>query len=568
MDNLFLELSLIIIVATAIAGAMQLLRQPLIIGHIITGLLVGPYFFNILRPTDTIDLFSQLGIALLLFIIGLSLSPTIIREVGKVSLITGVGQVVFTALVGFFIVRALGYSPLVSLYIAIALTFSSTIIILKLLSDKNDLNRLYGKISTGFLLVQDLIATVILMIVSALGQQKDLATLAAETAIKGAILFAVLFFATVFILPRLAHFFARSQEFLFLFAISWGLGLAALFHTMGFSIEIGGLFAGIALATSPYHFEISARLRPLRDFFIVLFFILLGSQLIVEDIQTLIPATVILSLFILIGNPLIVMILVRFLGYSKKIGFQAGLTVAQISEFSLILVVLANKIGHLPQEVVALVTMVGLVTIAGSTYLILYSDQLYDHLAPYLSIFEPRRDKKKTYQPESYEIVLFGYDQVGYDLIRSFRRLGKEFLVVDYNPEIIDKLTKEGINCRYGDANDNEFLKELGLERTKMIVSTIVEAEASQLLLKYIRRINKKAIIIVKSDNIAEAAALYNKGATYVMMPHYISVNHTSELIGKHGFDFSQFIKERDRHVAYLKRRTALSQRHPSVVLD
>lgn len=555
MQHIFIELSFVLLIATVVAGLMQFFKQPLIIGHIVTGLLVGPYFLDLIHSNETIEIFSQLGIALLIFIIGLSLSPRVIKEVGKVSLITGIGQVLFTSLIGFVISRAIGFTLVASAYISIALTFSSTIIILKLLSDKKDLGRLYGRIATGFLLVQDIIAMIILIATTSLSQDKDLLTLAIESVLKGSGLLALLFFVTIFVLPKLTSFFARSQEFLFIFAISWGLGVAALFQLSGFSIEIGALFAGIVLANSPYSLEISARMRPLRDFFIVLFFIMLGAQMQIENISNLILPAIIFSLFILIGNPIIVMALMGYLGYNKKTSFKAGLTVAQISEFSLILVVLGHRVGHLSPDIVSLVTAVGLITIAASTYYILYSDKLYEYLAPYLSIFERKNRTKETMPQEEHDIILIGFDSVGHDFIDSFKKLKSRFLVVDYNPEIIDKLTEQGINCRYGDADDNELLEELGLEKAKMVISTITDFKVNALILGHVRRVNRRAVVILKSDQISEAAELYSKGASYVMMPHYLGGEHTCTLISKHGFDLSEFTKERARHRKYLEKR-------------
>lgn len=534
---------------------MQFMRQPLIIGHIITGLLVGPYFLDLVHSNATIEVFSQLGIALLIFIIGLSLSPNVIKEVGKVSLITGIGQVVFTSIIGFLISRGLDFSVTESLYISIALTFSSTIIILKLLSDKKDLGRLYGRIATGFLLVQDIVAMIILIAVTSLSQNQSLLTLATESILKGALLVALLTFVNVFVLPKLISFFAKSQEFLFIFSISWGLSVAALFQLSGFSIEIGALFAGIALADSPYSYEISARMRPLRDFFIVLFFILLGSQMQIDTFSVIMAPALIFSVFILIGNPLIVMALMSYLGYNTKTGFKAGLTVAQISEFSLILIVLGNRVGHLSPAIVSLVTAVGLITIAASTYFILYSDIIYNYLKPYLGIFERRHLRKEPLASEQHDIVLLGFDSVGHDFLKSFRDLKTRFLVVDYNPEVINYLTKEGINCRYGDADDNELLDELGLEKAKMVISTLGDFEINALILNHVRRVNKKAVIILKSDLISEAAELYRKGASYIMMPHYLGGLHTCSLISEHGFDLSKFTQERKKHLSYLEKR-------------
>jgi len=321
------------LVVFGVSVVVRLLKQPLIIGYILSGVLVGPLVFNLVHESTPLGVFSDMGIAFLLFIVGLHLSPKVIKEVGKVSLVTGIGQLVFTSLIGYLICILLGFNKIVSLYIAVALTFSSTIIIMKLLSDKDSLEKLYGKISIGFLLVQDLAAILILIVVSSLSNGFSGGSLIFSTIFKGILLFAILYPIGHFVLPRFTNFFAKSQEFLFIFAVSFGFGLSLLFLYAGFSLEVGALFAGIMLSMSSYSFEISSKLKPLRDFFIISFFIVLGSRMVFSDISNLILPAIILSLFILIGNPIVVMALMGLLGYSKKTGFMAGLTVAQISEF-------------------------------------------------------------------------------------------------------------------------------------------------------------------------------------------------------------------------------------------
>jgi len=563
--DVFVEISVILIIATMVAGVMRILKQPMIIGYIIAGLLLSPFFLNVIKSTDAISIFSQMGVTFLLFIVGLNLSPRVIKEVGKVSLVTGVGQVLFTSIIGYFISRTLGFSVITSLYIAVALTFSSTIIIMKLLSDKNDLDKLYGKISIGFLLVQDLIAIIILIFISSFSSGSSMANSLLLLFGKGVILIILMVIISLYILPKLSEFFARSQEFLFLFSIAWGLGLATLFYLIGFSIEIGALIAGITLSVSPYHYEISSKMRPLRDFFIILFFILLGSQLTFGNINQYIIPIIVFSIFILIGNPLIVLILMGLLGYSKRAGFLAGLTVAQISEFSLILIVMGIKVGHLNQDILSLVTIIGLITIAGSTYFIMYSDKIYPYIENYLGIFERKSAKKGSKRKDIYDLILFGYNRIGFDFLESFKKLKKRFLVVDYNPDVVEDLTKKKINCEYGDVGDIEFLDSLRLKKVRMVVSTVPDFETNILLIRKIRRINKNAIIIVISHQIEEADVLYKTGATYVVLPHFLGGKYAAMLINKHGLDLKKFNEERDRHIIHLKKRKMMRHSHPYI---
>ena len=564
--ELFLELGIIIGVATLLTGIMRLLKQPLIIGYIFTGILTGPYFFGIIRETEMLSVFSRIGISLLLFIVGLSLSPKVIKEVGKVSAVTGVGQVIFTSLIGFTIGRLLGFPTIVSVYVAVALTFSSTIIIMKLLSDKGDTDALYGRISIGFLIVQDIIAMFILMIIPSIPAGFIFTSFIFGIVLRGFGLLALLFFVGIYILPRVVKAIAKSQEFLLLFSVSWCFALAGIFHYLNFSMEMGALLAGITLALSPYRYEISSKMKPLRDFFIVLFFVFLGTQMDFTSISLYIAPILIFSAFILVGNPLIVMTLMGALGYTKRNSFLAGLTVAQISEFSLILIALGVSVGHLTNEILSFVTAIGLITIAGSTYLIYYSSRIYPHLSKYLGLFERKGEKvdeHKYHGQGQYDIILFGYDHIGYDLLESFKKIKKKFLVVDYDPETIIGLAKEGVDCRYGDASDYELLNELGLSKAKMVISTMPDFDTNHLLIKKVRDSNKKAIIIVISHQIDEAIELYGEGATYVIMPHFLGGRLASTLIERYELDFSKFLKEKATHIEELVHRKNIGHEHP-----
>ena len=556
--EIFVELSVIIVIAMFVSLLMRALKQPLIVGYIFTGILVGPYFLNIIQNADVIELFSKIGITILLFIVGLNLSPNVIREVGKVSLLTGIGQVLFTSIIGFFIATALGIDRIAAIYVAIALTFSSTIIILKLLSDKGDLNKLYGKIAIGFLLVQDIVATLILLFTSSFaGGEGSVLFIALMTVIKGSLLILTMVAISHYILPQISTFIAASQELLFLFSLSWGLGIAALFSLLGFSVEIGALVAGVALSMTPYAIEVASRMRPLRDFFILLFFILLGSHMVFENIFALIIPAILLSLFVLIGNPIIVVILMNVLGYSKRTGYQAGLTVAQISEFSLILATLGFEFGHISREILSLITFVGLITIAGSTYLILYSDEIYPYVEKFLSFLEIYKNGNKRNKNKGYNSILFGYQRVGQDFIEAFNRLDLAYIVVDFNPESIKKLEEEEIPFKYGDAKDPEFLTELDFKNLRYMVSTIPEFETNLVLVRRIRAKNKRAIMIVISHDREEALALYAEGASYVIMPHYLGAQYAVRLIGRAGLDRREYDMHREKHLAHLEKRIA-----------
>jgi Kef-type K+ transport system membrane component KefB len=552
--SIFVELSVVLAIAFLVSAVVLILRQPLIIGHIITGILVGPYAFNVIQSADTLDLLSHLGIALLLFIIGLGLNPATIKDVGKAATVTGLGQIIFTSVAGYGISIALGYTALESLYISVALTFSSTIIIMKLLGDKRELTTLHGRVATGFLLVQDIVASIALVVITAV-MTDDLSRAAVGIVLWLISIGVMLVVVPRYLLPFLGTFIARSPEFLFIFALAWGMGIAAICKALGFSAEIGALAAGIALAGSPYSYDIGAKLRPLRDFFVVIFFILLGSRIELQSLLDAAGPAAIFSIFVLFGNPLIMVILMGVLGYRSETSFKSGLAVAQISEFSLILVLLGQQAGHVSSGIVSMVTLVGLVTIAGSTYMIIGSDTLYLRLKPLLMRFERKGIRRKRETAGTYDVIVVGYERAGKQLVRELARLEIPFVVVDYDPEAIKQLGSRGIPARFGDISNPEFMAELELERVSAVLSSVTKHATSAVLVAEARRANPNAIIAVTSDDPIEAEELYQEGATYVIMPHYLGSTKVVALVEKHGLDRGIFDRERSKHQQYLKLR-------------
>jgi Kef-type K+ transport system membrane component KefB len=563
--QIYIQLSLVILVVLGVSLIMRLLKQPLIIGYILAGILIGPIFLNLIPAGEVLDTFSQIGIAFLLFIVGLYLNPRVVKEAGKISVITGIGQVVFTSIIGYAICMLLGFSNTTSIYIAVALTFSSTIVVMKLLSDKEALDKLYGRITIGLLLVQDLMAIMAVIIISSLSGQTNSWSFMLILLAKGVGAFLVLFAISYFLFPRLTSFFEKSQEFLFVFALGWGFGLSALFLYIGFSIEVGALIAGILLSMFPYSHEVSSRLKPLRDFFLISFFILLGSQIIFSEVQNMIIPAIVLSLFVLIGNPLIVMVIMGLFGYSRSTGFMTGVAIAQVSEFSLVLIALGVRMGHIPSSILSFVTIIALITIAGSSYLITFSDKIYSHFSKTFSIFEKKRLKEKEALGENYEYFLFGENRIGFSIMKLFMNTKKDYLIVDFNPERVKKLSSKGIPCVYGDVSDVEFLDELKVYKAKLIVSTVPEKETNMTLLNLIHKKNKDTIIIVTARHITEAFDLYKAGADYVILPHFLGGKYTSDLIERAKNNKDVYKEEKEKQIKDLKERLGEGQEHPNI---
>lgn len=536
----FYELTALIALAAIIGSVGLLLRQPMIVSFIAVGVLAGPSVLGIVKSHEHIELLAELGIAVLLFLVGLKLDLKLIRTLGPVALATGLGQVTFTSVIGFLIGLALGLDTVTSLYVAVALTFSSTIIIVKLLSDKREVDSLHGRIAIGFLIVQDLVVVLAMMVLSAFGVSAQegaggsvfvhIGTVLLYGLIMlGFILLFIRYLATPLV-SRIAH----SQELLIIFAIAWAALLAAIGSQLGFSKELGGLLAGISLASTPFREAIVARLSSLRDFLLLFFFIALGAQLDLGLLGAQIVPALIFSVFVLIGNPLIVMIIMALMGYRKRTGFLAGLTVAQISEFSLIFMAMGLTLGQVSKESLGLVTLVGLITISLSVYMITYSHGLYGKLEPWLGVFErkkPYREEKLKQQQMAkgdYDVILFGLGRYGKALAHYLQQQEFRLLAVDFNPDEVRRWRAQGHAAVYGDASDPAFIESLPLSGVKWIVSAMpqhtigVTHEDPRLsLLEGLKQQRYSAGIAISTQHLHDQEILKEKGATLILLPFY-----------------------------------------------
>lgn len=555
MENIFSGLSLIIAIGAIVSIFMRYIRQPLMIGYILTGIIVGPAAFAVLDSPRSLTVFGDIGIALLLFIIGLGMNPKVVGEVGRPSIITAVSHMSITGIIGWFAGVALGLSHREALFVAIGLTISSTIVALKLLSDKKEMGRLYGKLTIGISLVEDIIAAVLLIIVASTqeGQWLNAGPLL-SLIFKGALVGIGMFVVSRVLLPKAQRIIASDQELLFLTAIAIGLGSAALLAKIGLSMEVGALAAGVLLASFPYAQEVAARLRPLRDFFIIVFFISLGTELTFSQFGHLLGPLIAGIIIVVLIKPVIIMAVLGLLGYTKRTSFKTSLVLTQVSEFSIIFIILASQKGLVSHQIVVLLTFIALISIAISTYLVTFSDQLYTRFERHLNLFERRRTHDELKPENRYELVLFGYQRGGHEFVNLFKKLKKKYVVIDYDPDVIETIERRKINYLYGDATDTELLEEAGVQYAKLIVSTIPDFDINLSLLNYLKHHNPGAVAIMHGDDPLEAAKLYEAGATYVILPHYIGSEQVSSFIAKSGLSKSAFAKQRKRHLDYLEK--------------
>ncbi len=542
--SLFYEVAALLVLAAAVGLLGLLLRQPLIVSFIAVGILAGPAGLDIARSSESIDLLAELGIAILLFLVGLKLDLQLVRTLGPVAVATGLGQVLFTSGIGFGLCLALGLPPMASLYVAVALTFSSTIIIVKLLSDKREIDSLHGRIAVGFLIVQDLVVIVAMVVTSAAGAGGGASSDAGvpRIVVGGLAMLAIVGVFVRFLATPLVERLARAPELLVAFAIGWAALLAAVGGYVGLSRELGGLLAGVSLASTPFREAIAARLATLRDFLLLFFFIALGAGLELGTLGEQALAAVVLSAFVLVGNPLIVILIMTAMGYTARTGFLAGLTVAQISEFSLVFTALGVSLGHVASPVLGLVTLVGLVTIALSTYMITFSHQIYGWIEPWLefvTLGSPSREEGfDSPLGSDVDAIVFGLGRFGGAIAQRLTARGAHVIGVDFDPVALQCWRERGLAVAYGDASDPEFVATLPLARARWVVSTVPDhatgvthEDHRVALIQALRGHGYAGRIAVTAHREEDGERLRARGADLVLLPFHDAADQAVDLV-------------------------------------
>jgi Kef-type K+ transport system membrane component KefB len=559
VENIFLDLTVIICLAAGLSLVFRLLKQPEILAYILTGIIIGSFHLFQSSSQDMLQTMSQVGVTLLLFMVGLEIRVSELFSIGKALLIASFGQIVLTFLAGFTISVMFGMGLLPSFYIATALTFSSTIVVVKILSDKREMHSLYAKFSLGILLAQDIVAIGFLMFLSGFNAHADTTQSLINLLliiVKGAVLVGIVIFLSKKIFPKIIESITRSPETLFLASLAWVFGLAAVVSSpyVGFTIEIGGFLAGLALANSMANYQIIAKAKILRDFFIVIFFVLLGIQMSFGELSSIIIPAIILSLFVIIVKPFLTMLVLAAMGYRKRTAFLTGISLSQISEFSLILVFTGYKMGIFEKQVVSMVTLVGLVSFFVSSYALINSKKLYRVLGQKLTFLEKENARKEEMQlaEDSMEnltdhVVVVGGDQMGESIMEALQDIGMEVVVVDFDPRVVERLKDKNVHRLFGDIADLDIQERAKVDEAKVVISTVPELEDNLLLLKELRHENRKAKIVVMALDSRDAKILYKEGADYVILPHLAGGRQIAKIIQENHLDRIENLRKKDQ---------------------
>lgn len=531
VDSAFLQSLGIIAVSAAVLVALgRMIRMPAIVVYLLGGVLIGPAL-GWVEMSDGLELISETGIALLLFLVGLELSFAKVKDVGKVAIVAGVGQVVFTAAGGYLLCWLLDFSVMEAVFLATGLTFSSTVVVVKLLDEKGELDSLYGRIAVGIFLVQDMVVILILTFLAGIGGVEGEAAVVDAGAVgvglakafAGMGLLLVLsLLASKYVLPRPFKWAARSPEVLLIWSLSWCFIMVFAAHEFGLSLEVGAFLAGMSLAQLPYNEDLRRRVHPLMNLFIAVFFVTLGIKVDASGALANVWPTVVLSIFVLVGNPVIFIGIIGLMGYGRKTAFLTSVTVAQISEFSFIFAGMGMSKGLIGAEILSITAMVGVVTIAVSSYMILYNHGLY---AWFLKLgflkwkfLDGKPNQGNAIRHAGHElkdhVIVVGMNSLGRDLVKRIDAKGEKVLAVDTDPGKLEDLPGKRL---LGSVGYLSVLEEAGISRAKLLVSALQIEETNDLLAYRCKMAGVPCAIHVVDLSVVDN--LLDLDAAYLMIP-------------------------------------------------
>ncbi|MFH1276145.1 MAG: cation:proton antiporter [Candidatus Woesearchaeota archaeon] len=560
--NIFLQLGIVVILAAVAAYLLRLIKQPQILAYVLVGILITPVL-KLITDTSIIESMSIIGIAFLLFIVGLEIDLKSLKNVTLVSVLGGAIRIILLFVGVFSISLLLGFVSLEAAYIGLMFSFSSTMIVMKLLSDKRELNTLHGRIVIGILLLEDIIAIFAISILNSInGFTISLFGLAL---LKFLSLFAIAYLSSKYLFPKMFSFAAKKHELLLITSLAVCFIFSLAYHYLGFSIAIGAFIAGVTLGNLQFSTEIIAKVRSLRDFFSLLFFVSLGMGLSLSVIKRMWLPLIVFLVIIVFIKPFITMTITSLFKYTKKPAFLTAISLAQVGEFSLIIAAQGLLLGHISQDLFSLIVIITLFSITLTSYMIKYDHQLYSFLETPLKIFNIFTTEGLEYLPNEIKpkVILCGHNRIGYSVLKNFRKMKKKILIIDYNPEIISKMVKGGYHCLYGDVTDEEIIERMNLKNITMLISTVPDLHDNYLLIRKVREVNKKAKIIVNAVETEDALKLYEHGADYVVLPHFLGGEHVSNMIVNLRKKKIKLHEERARHIEHIKERQDIGHQLP-----
>ena len=530
-SHLLLAIGLSVISATILAYIAKFIKQPLIIAYIVAGIIIGPRIgFGWIADEGEIELISEIGLILLLFIIGLEIDLKKLAKAGKSVILTGILQVPISFAIGWFVLWLIGFTNADGqyslLYLAFAIAISSTMIVVKLLYDKSELDTLPGRITLGVLVFQDIWAIIFLAVQPNLLDPQISILLGSFG--KGVGLVILCLLMSKYVLPKFFYSIAKLPELILVASLAWCFLVCGLAQYAGLSKEMGALIAGVSISTFPYNLDVIAKVINIRDFFITLFFVALGMKIPVPTTNILVMAFAI-SFILMLTRFLSIYPILKSLKLGNRIALLPTINLSQISEFSLVICALGLSYGHISHDIVSFIVFTLVITATLSTYMIQGSHSIYVFLRSVLDKIGLKDDVESVEesQVEEKSVFILGFfknaSSIVYEIEKTQSKLKDQIRIIDFNPEVLGKLKEKGFDAQYGDISHLETLHHLGIHHAKVVVSTIPDSilrgTSNMNILRAVKQHAPEAKVIVTSEDIGNSLELYQAGAAYVIVP-------------------------------------------------
>ncbi len=565
MDNIFIQLAIILGLSSVLGFVTHKFSLPLLVAYLFGGLILASSTLFDFQGSQALSFLPEIGIAFVLFLVGMELDLREVKNLGKPIIVSALFQIIITTILGSSLAKNFGFSDAESWYLGLGLSFSSTIVVVKLLLDKKDLTSLYGKLALGILILEDLLAVLVLLALTVspsflgLGLQQTIPVITFVA--KVLLLFGSAFLLNRYLLTAVFSAVAKSGELLFLTALSWCFIFVSFSIFLGFSVMIGAFLAGVALAASPYHFQIQGKVKPLRDFFITLFFVYLGTQVNFSQIREVLPTVLLFVSYAVLIKPVLFMLILGIFGFRKHTLFQTSINLSQVSEFSLIVILVGVKMGVASTAALTVIALTGVASMIISSILISHSSVIYKHLSSLFTFFERKNyhhflERVRIGENLRGHVVVIGGHRVGGEIIKFLKKERIGHIVLDFNPTQIEDLQKMGVKVIYGDMSDPEVLDALFLKEARMIISTAPGVEDNLTLLEEVRSRHIRVPVVVRAETPLDAKILYKKGADFVIVPEILAGDFLAEKLRQHLKEGGYFKGRAKIELARLSRKT------------
>lgn len=555
MDMFIHDFGILFLIIVLFSFLIKVIKQPIIIGYVMAGLL---FSFMVIDParSEQITAISALGITFLLFLMGIEFDLKSLKHLGKdILIVTAIQSVIFFG-IAFGLAMLFEFGIMPSIYIGILFMFSSTLLVAKWIDDKKETGTLYGKIVLGILVVQDIIAIIALSFLSVLSEKSWIKVIISP--LKGILLLIIVVLFIRYALNYLFKIAVKYPELLFIFSLGVCFLFAEIALYLGYSETIGAFLAGITIANTLYKNDVYTRLKPLIVFFNMLFFVGLGFQLKVALSPKIIVFIAILCILSIIVKPIIVYLTLKQRGYDLKTSFIAGLNLAQISEFGMIIITGGVTSGVFGKEIGAIAVISIIATMLLSSYLIKYDKLIFRKFEKHLRKIDEKFKTKKVYDSNyeivnEYNIIFFGYHEIGKELYSKLANMGKKVLVIENDPSNIAMLKKDNVPYIYHSINSPDFFEKISFCKAELVISSLIDIDDNKTILKETKASNPKSTVILTAKNLKDSLELYGSNADYVICPSYLNEQQISVILDDYSTDITKVLTKKINDMAKLK---------------